>query len=148
MIWSWTSILVELKIVETPIYGLTIYSLQTLYGFTLVQSIIFYEETHYLQWEIYPSICIYPSFFVVNSRACDFMFSQFVVYALLLSNLYINFFLNKLICISCILYFAFHVEWSPLKVCSLSIKEFLKIIIIFPCDHSKAHCEAFGTKKE
>jgi len=50
------------------------------------------------------------------------LFSQFVVYALLLSKLYINVFLNKLICISWMLYVTFHVEWSPLKVCSLSKK--------------------------
>ncbi len=62
------------------------------------------------------------SLFVVNSRACDFMFSQFVVYALLLSKLHINDFTNKLICISCMLYASFHVEWSPLRVCSLSNK--------------------------
>jgi hypothetical protein len=58
------------------------------------------------------------SFFVVNSRACESMFSQFVVYALLLSNLYINALHNKLIYLSCMLYDTLHVEWSPLRVCS------------------------------
>jgi hypothetical protein len=60
------------------------------------------------------------SFFVANSRAYDSMFSQFVVYALLLSKL--CFFNNKLISISCMLHVAFNVEWSPLRVCSLSKK--------------------------
>jgi hypothetical protein len=41
---------------------------------------------------------------------------------LLLSTLYINVFLNRLICISCMLYVTFHVDWSLLKVCSLSKK--------------------------
>jgi len=36
--------IVWIKIVETPIHGLTIYSLQMLYGSTLVQSIIFCDE--------------------------------------------------------------------------------------------------------
>ncbi len=68
------------------------------------------------------SIHMLVSFFVANSRACDSMFSQFVVYALLLSKLYTNVFPNTMICISCMLYAAFHVEWSPLRVCSLSKK--------------------------
>ncbi len=76
-------------------------------------------------WRI-PNICIIHPYvnviFIANSRAYDFMFSQFVVYSLLLLKLYIIFFLNKLICISCMLYAAFHVEWSPLRVCSLSKK--------------------------
>jgi hypothetical protein len=60
--------------------------------------------------------------FVVNSRACDSMFSQFVVYALLLSKLHINVFINKLIYISCMIYATFHMEWSLLRVCSMSKK--------------------------
>jgi hypothetical protein len=113
--------LVESGIVGTPIHGLTIYSLQMFYGSTLVQSIIFCEENP-ISTLGNLSIHMLVSFFVYNSRTCDSMFSQFVVYALLLSKLYINVFFNKLICISCMLYDAFHVEWSPLKVCSLSKK--------------------------
>jgi hypothetical protein len=41
---------------------------------------------------------------------------------LLVSKLYIIIFPNKLICISCILYVTFHVEWSLLGVRSLSKK--------------------------
>jgi hypothetical protein len=41
------------------------------------------------------SIHMLGSFFVANSRACVSMFFQFVVYALLLSKLYKNIFLNK-----------------------------------------------------
>jgi hypothetical protein len=106
---------------ETPIHELTIYSLQMLYGSIQVQLIIFCEENPISTLENL-SIHMLVSFFVANSRACDYMFSQFVVYALLLSKLYINVFINKLICISCMLYATIHLEWSPLRVCSLSHK--------------------------
>ncbi len=74
------------------------------------------------------SIHMLISIFVVNGKACDLMFSQFIVYALLLLDMCVCVcvcvcvFLNKLICISCMLYATFNVEWSPLKVCSISNK--------------------------
>jgi len=91
IIWFSTSILVELGIVETPIHGLTIYSFQILYGSTLVQLITFCDENPI---SILGNLSIHMlvSFFVNNSKACDSMFSQFVMYALLLSKLYINFY--------------------------------------------------------
>jgi hypothetical protein len=92
-----------------------------LYDSTLVQSIIFCEENPILALGNL-SIHMLVSFFVGNSKSYDSMFSQFVVYAILLSKLYIIFFFNKLICISCMLYDAFHVEWSHLRVCSSSKK--------------------------
>ncbi len=82
------TILVELGIVETPTHGLTIYSLQMLYDSTLVQSVIFCEKNPIFALGNL-SIHLLVSFFVANSQACDSMFSQFVVYALLLSKLYI-----------------------------------------------------------
>jgi hypothetical protein len=62
------------------------------------------------------------SFFVANSRACDSMFFQFLCMHYYYQNYIQMFFFNKLIYISCMLYVAFHVEWSPLRVCSLSKK--------------------------
>jgi hypothetical protein len=66
IIWSQTSILVESRIVETHVHGLTIYSLQMLYGSILVQLIIFYEENP-ISTLGYLSIHMLMSFFVVNS---------------------------------------------------------------------------------
>jgi hypothetical protein len=70
---------------ETPIHGLTIYSIQILYGSTPIQSIIFYDGNPIFALRNL-SIHMLVSIFVVNGKGCDLMFSQFVVYALLLSN--------------------------------------------------------------
>jgi hypothetical protein len=70
---------------ETPIRGLTIYSLQMLYGSTLVQSIIFCEENLIFALR---NLSIHMSmlFFAINSRAYDSMFFQIVVYAFIKRN--------------------------------------------------------------
>jgi len=57
-----------------------------LYGSTPVQSIIFYDRNPIFALGNL-SIHMLVSIFVVNGIACDFMFSQFVVYALLLSDM-------------------------------------------------------------
>ncbi len=85
IIWSWTLTLVKLGIMETPIHGLTIYSLQMLYGSTIVQLVIFCKENLISASENL-SMHTSVSFFVVNPRAYDSMFSQFVVYAFIKRN--------------------------------------------------------------
>ncbi len=63
-----------------------------LYGSIIIQLMIFCEE-NLISALGNLSIHMLVSFLVANSRACDYMFSQLVVYALLLSKLYIIFFL-------------------------------------------------------
>jgi len=109
IIWSLTSILVESKIVEIPIHGLT--------NIILITNVIWFHFNtinNILWWK--PNICI--------------MFFQFL-YALLLLKLYTNFYINKLICNPCMLYATFHVEWPPLKVCSLSKKGINNNIVFY-----------------
>jgi hypothetical protein len=92
-----------------------------LYGSTLVQLVIFCEENPISALRNL-SIHMSVSFFVANSGVCDYMFSHFLCMHYYYQNYIQMFFINKLICISCMLYAAFHVEWSPLRVCSLSKK--------------------------
>ncbi len=75
-----------------------------LYGSTLIQSIIFCDGSS-ISTLRNVFIHMLVSFFVVNSKACDFMFSQFVVYALLLSKLCIIIFIINL--------FIFHACYMP-----------------------------------
>jgi hypothetical protein len=67
---------------DTPIHGFTIFSLQMLYGSTSVQWIIFCDGNSIFALRNL-SIHMLVSFYVANSKAYDYMFSQFVVYALL-----------------------------------------------------------------
>jgi hypothetical protein len=69
----------------TPIHELTIYSLKMLYGYTLIQSVIFCEKNLIFALGNL-SIHMLMLFFVVNSRVYDSMFSQFVVYAFIKRN--------------------------------------------------------------
>jgi hypothetical protein len=76
---------VELGLVETPIHGLTIYSLQMVYGSNPMQLVIFCEENSLSALESL-SIHMLLSFFVANSKAYDSFFPQFVVYAYYYQN--------------------------------------------------------------
>jgi hypothetical protein len=74
---------------EAFIHWLTIYSIQILYSSTPIQSIIFYDGNPIFALRNL-SIHMLVSIFVVNGKACNLMFSQFVVYALLLSNMCVH----------------------------------------------------------
>jgi hypothetical protein len=90
-----TLILFESWIVESLAHGLTTYSLLIFYGCTPIQWIAIYGGNPMSTLENL-SIHTFVSFLIVNSNACDSMFTQLILCALLV-KLY-DFF-TKLICV-------------------------------------------------
>jgi hypothetical protein len=77
-----TPILFESWIVESHAHGLTTYSLLVFYGCTPMQWITIYGGNPMSMLENL-SIHTIVSFLIVNSNACDSMFTQLIICALL-----------------------------------------------------------------